>query len=142
VRQASGARVLRGALHFRVGGDARIVREGEMIEIPPDTPHCFWNEGPADARAIQEFRPALKTECFFETYFALARDGKLDAKGMPSLLQLAVIASDFRDVIRPASPPWPLIRMLSWILGPVARARGYRSVTPQDWHEAPAASAP
>jgi quercetin dioxygenase-like cupin family protein len=142
VRQESSAEVLTGALSFRVRGDVRVVRAGEKIVIPPDTPHNFWNEGEEDARAVQEFRPALRTEDFFATLFGLARDGKLDEKGMPSLLQLAVMVPAFGDEIRPTSPPWPLLRAVAWLLGPIARRRGYRSVYPHYGREAPGASTP
>ncbi|HKG26725.1 MAG TPA: cupin domain-containing protein [Thermomicrobiales bacterium] len=142
VRQESSAEVLAGALHFRVRGEVRVVRAGEKIVIPPNTPHNFWNEGEEEARAIQEFRPALRTEDFFETLFGLARDGKLDEKGMPSLLQLAVMVPAFGEEIRPTSPPWPLLRAITWFLGPIARLRGYRSVYPQPGRKAPGASTP
>jgi quercetin dioxygenase-like cupin family protein len=142
VQQESSAAVLSGTLHFRVRDEVRVVRAGETIVIPADTPHRFWNEGPEEARAIQEFRPALRTEDFFETLFGLARDGKLDEKGMPSLLQLAVMVPAFGDEIRPTSPPWPLLRALTWFLGPLARARGYRSVYPQYAQEAPSTATP
>ena len=126
-RQESSAEVLAGTLHFRVRGDVRVVRAGEKIVIPANAPHHFWNEGDEDARCIQEFRPALRTDLFFETYFALARDGKLDEKGMPSLLQMAVLVPAFGDEMRPTSPPWPLLWGIAWLLGPIARVRGYRT---------------
>jgi quercetin dioxygenase-like cupin family protein len=131
VRQESSAEVLEGVLHFNVRGEVRVVKAGERIEIPANTPHYFWNEGEVDARAIQELRPALRTEVFFETLFGLARDGKLDERGMPSLLQLAVMVPAFGEEIRPTSPPWFLLRTLTWFLGPFARALGYRSNYPQ-----------
>jgi len=58
--------------------------------------------------------------------FALAQQDKLDAKGMPRTLQLAVMVPEFGDEIRPLSPPWPSLRVLTAVLGPVARLRGYR----------------
>src|ERR1700689_3456185 len=45
----------------------------------------------------------------------LAQDGKTDAMGMPHLLQLASIASEFGDVIRFLSPP----RLVQSLLFPV-----------------------
>ena len=128
--QESSAEVLSGALHFRVRGEDRIVGPGETIVIPPNVPHNFWNEGDVDARAIQEFRPALRTEAFFETYFGLARDGKLDQRGMPSMLQMAVFVPAFANEMRLASPPWPLLRAFAAIRAPIARLRGYRGVRP------------
>lgn len=88
--QESGAQVLAGSLRFSVRGTERDVGPGESIAIPAGAPHYFWNPGDQDAHAIQFMRPPLKTIAFFETYFALARDGKLDENGMPSLLQLAL----------------------------------------------------
>ena len=126
-RQDSGARVTAGVLVFEVDGVQRRVQPGASIEIPANTPHRFWNDGDEDAHAIQWFRPALKTRTFFETLFALARDGKLDESGMPSLLQIAVMIPEFSDEIRPTRPPWPVQRAAAVVLGPVARLRGYRA---------------
>jgi mannose-6-phosphate isomerase-like protein (cupin superfamily) len=125
--QESGCRVVSGALRFCVGGVEHPVPAGESITIPANTPHFFWNEGTEDAHAVQWFRPALKTRAFFETLFALAQDGKLDAKGMPSTLQIAAMIPFFADEIRPTRPPWPLQRAVGALLGPVARRRGYRA---------------
>jgi quercetin dioxygenase-like cupin family protein len=80
VLQESSAEVLAGTLHFSVRGDVHVVRAGEKFVIPPYTPHCFWNEGRGDARAIQEFRPVSRTDAFFESLFGMARDGKLNEK--------------------------------------------------------------
>ncbi len=102
----------------------RTVSAGERIVIPPNTPHYFWNEGPDEARAIQELRPALQTEQFFRTYFALARDRKTDETGMPMFLQLVTLVPAFADEIRPTRPPWPVLRLLALILAPIARWRG------------------
>jgi hypothetical protein len=125
-RQASGAEVRSGALVFEVDGEERRVGPGESISIPAGTPHRFWNQGEEDAHSIQFFEPALEIAAFFETFFALAQQGKLDDKGMPAPLQLALLVPEFEDEIRTVSPPWPVLRALSTLLGPLARARGYR----------------
>ena len=126
--QESNARVLAGALHFSIRGQEQVVRAGETIVIPANVPHYFWNAGEEVAHAIQEMRPALRTEDFFETYFALARDGKLDERGMPpSLLHIAVLTADFWDVIRVTRPPVPIQRLLATLLAPLGRWRGYRA---------------
>lgn len=130
VRQESRIEVLAGALRVRVRSEERTVHAGEKIVIPPNTPHSFWNDGVDDARAIQEFRPAPWTEDFFELLFSLACDGKLNENGMPSLLQLAVMVPAFGEEIRPTSPPWPLLRAITWLLEPVARLLGYRRIYP------------
>ncbi|MEA2428932.1 MAG: hypothetical protein QOF37_2560 [Thermoleophilaceae bacterium] len=127
-KQESGARVSSGRLVFEVDGARRSVGAGDSIEIPANTPHRFWAEGDEDAYALQWFRPALKTRTFFETLFALARDGKLDESGMPGLLQIAAMIPVFSDEIRPTRPPWPVQRAAAAVLGPVSRLRGYRGV--------------
>jgi quercetin dioxygenase-like cupin family protein len=125
--QESGAEVSAGVLVFEVEGEIRRVEAGESIAIPAGTPHRFWNEGDEDARAEQWFRPALDTAAFFETLFALAAADRLDAQGMPKPLQLAVMVPEFSAEIRPTSPPWPLLKALTAVLGPLARMRGYRA---------------
>jgi quercetin dioxygenase-like cupin family protein len=125
--QESSAKVLSGRLHFVMRGKSRIVGPGEAVTIPAGAPHHFCNDGGEDAVAIQEFRPALRTAEFFETYFELARRGELDDEGRPSLMRFAVLGPAFADEIRLASPPWPLQRLAFALLGPLARARGHRT---------------
>lgn len=127
-QQESGARVTAGTLRFWVDGVESTVGAGASITIPAGTPHHFSNDGPDDAHAVQWFRPALRTREFFETLFALANDGRIDAKGMPSLMQLAVMVPEFSHEIRTTSPPWPIQRAMVALLAPVARRRGYRGV--------------
>jgi quercetin dioxygenase-like cupin family protein len=126
-KQESGAEVVSGSLVFEVAGEQRRLGAGETISVPANTPHRFWNDGSEDARSIQFFRPALDIASFFETMFALSQQDKLDAKGMPRPLQLAVMVPEFGDEIRPASPPWPILRALAAVLDPIARLRGYRA---------------
>ncbi len=125
-RQQSRAELISGSLVFEVDGVERRLRPGDSITIPVGAPHRFWNDGNGDAHSIQTFEPALDIAGFFETLFALAEAGELGPGGMPRPLQLAVMVPEFRDEIRPASPPWPLVRGASFLLGPLARIRGYR----------------
>jgi quercetin dioxygenase-like cupin family protein len=128
--QESGAEVLSGTLRFSVGGRESSVKAGESITIPADTPHFFWNDGEEEAHSVGWFRPALKIDRFFEMLFGLAQDGKLNDRGLPSLLQMAVGVPYFGDEIRLTSPPWALQRALFGVLAPIARALGYRPEYP------------
>jgi hypothetical protein len=65
-----------------------------------------------------------------ETLFGLGREGHLNAKGMPSPLQLALLGQEFSDVIVFRRPPPPVQRVLFGLLAPLARARGYRATYP------------
>jgi mannose-6-phosphate isomerase-like protein (cupin superfamily) len=128
--QESGAEVISGSVRFRVSGEERSLKAGESITIPADTPHFFWNDGEEDAHFIGWFRPALKIERFFEAFFGLAQDGKLNEKGLPSMLQLAVMVPHFGDEIRLTSPPWAVQKATFGALAPIGRLLGYRPEYP------------
>jgi hypothetical protein len=66
-----------------------------------------------------------------ETLFGVARLGHTDSQGMPNLLQLALVASEFNDVIVFRSPPLLVQRTLFGALAPIGRWRGYRATYPQ-----------
>ena len=74
---------------------------------------------------VCEVRPALQFESLLETMFALAAEGKTNRKGMPNLLQLAVIANAHFDTVRLPFPP-ALLQRIGLALGaPVGRLAGY-----------------
>jgi quercetin dioxygenase-like cupin family protein len=125
-RQETRAEVVSGSLRFVVEGVERRLGPGDAITIPAGVPHFFCNDGDKDAVAIQEARPALRTQEFFEAYFELARRGEVDEHGRPSLLRMSVLGPHFADVIRVTNPPWPVQRVAFALLGPIARLRGYR----------------
>jgi quercetin dioxygenase-like cupin family protein len=123
-RQESRAEVISGTLRFRVHGEIQEVAAGETHIIPAGVPHTFGCYGKEEAHWIAEFRPALRTDAFFESLFDLAARDQLNEHGMPSVLQLAVSVPAFAQEIRVTRPPWPVQRALFALLGPVARLRG------------------
>ena len=125
-------RVLSGMLRFRIGGREQIVNAGQEAVVPPGTPHVWWNDGDYESHLIIEFRPALKTQHFFETLFGLARDGKADKRGRPNPLQIAVIALEYKDEVQPSLPMDRLLfGALLPILAPIGRLLGYKARYPQ-----------
>lgn len=128
--------IVAGAPAFRIAGRERVGRAGDVVVVPPGTPHKWWNGGDVEARAFVELRPALRMEALFETMAALARAGKLNRKGFPDPLRGAVIARAFKAEIAPAHDsatpfgwlPLPLMSALLVVLGAVGRALGYRSL--------------
>jgi hypothetical protein len=107
----------------RVDGHEQVLPAGESVNVPPGTPHTIWNAGDGEVHMLVEFRPALKTEGFFETMFGLARDGKTDRRGRPSLLRFAAGASEYGMYL--AGGPIPLQKALFGVLRPLARLCGY-----------------
>ena len=119
--------VLSGRLEVMVDGKERTLGEGEVLTVPPGTPHAMWSEE-TGTRVNWQTRPAMKTGSFFETLWSLAGDGETDESGAPNLLQMAVIAREFADEFRLARPPWPVQRALFAALAPAGRLLGYRVV--------------
>ena len=124
-RQEERFEVLAGRLNVLVDGQERTLEEGEVLILPPGVPHEMW-AAEAGARVNWQTRPALKTEAFFETVWGLAKDGKVNDKGAPNLLRVALIAREYEDEFRLASPPWAVQRALFGLLAPVGRLLGYR----------------
>jgi hypothetical protein len=76
---------------------------------------------------LAQFRPALDTETMLETWFGLAADGKVNARGVPSVLQLMVLARHFHREARPTPPLSWVAVPASFVLAPVGRLLGYRA---------------
>lgn len=123
--------VLSGTLRVLLDGEERTLKVGEILTVPPGTPHEMWNVEEGETRVNWQTRPALKTEEFFETVWGLAKDGKVDEKGVPNLLQVAVIAREYEDEFRLAKPPWPVQKALLAALVPIGRLLGYRASYPR-----------
>ena len=120
--QVEGAPVM-----FRVAGKQRLYQPGEMAVVPAGVPHVWWNPSDQEAATLVQFRPALDTETFFETFFGLARDGKVGRNGLPNPLQMSVLARGYtREMALPPPAQW-ILGPLSVVMAPLARALGYRA---------------
>lgn len=124
--------VVRGTVGFRLNGVEQVAGPGVTVEVPAGAVHDWWNAGPDEAHVRVALGPnARRFEAMIRTIFGLARDGRVDAKGMPGPLQLAVFAREFDDVIRFTKPPRWVQRALFGLLAPVARLLGYRGLYPE-----------
>jgi mannose-6-phosphate isomerase-like protein (cupin superfamily) len=123
-RQQERFEVLSGSLGVRISGREQVLRVGESVVVPAGKPHTIWNAGEDETHLLVGFQPALQTEAFFETMFALARDGKTDGQGKPSVMQFAAGASTYD--MYPTRPAIALQKAVFAVLGPLARALGYR----------------
>jgi mannose-6-phosphate isomerase-like protein (cupin superfamily) len=119
--------VISGTLGIVIDGTERLLGPGDSLVVPAGTPHRLVEHGTVQARF--ELRPALRQEVLLETFAGLARDGKLS--GLPSLLQLAVIAREFAPEGQAVKPPAAIQRALFGPLAAIGRRRGYRP-----WYEA------
>jgi len=123
--------VLEGELTVKRDGRTSIVREGETATIEANVWHDWWNGAEHDARVRVEVTPGERFAHMIETLFGLARLGHTNDKGMPHLLQLALFAPEFEDVIVFRKPPAAVQKAIFGALAPIARRRGYRATYPQ-----------
>jgi quercetin dioxygenase-like cupin family protein len=123
-------RVVSGRLCVRVNGAESVLGPGDEVTIKPGTVHDWWNAGDVEAQVVVKIDPGRRFEIMLSTLFGLANDGLTNDKGLPHLLQLAVIGDEFADVIEFVEPPRIVQRMMFAILAPIGRALGYRP-----WYE-------
>ena len=123
--------VVRGWVGFRLDGRESIARPNVRLHLPAGVAHDWWNAGEEEARVVVEVRPGARFEEMIKNLYGLAQDGKTDAKGMPNLLQAALFAKEFEDVLWFTKPPRPVQKVLFTALAPVARFLGYRGSYPE-----------
>ncbi len=116
--------ILSGRAYFRVGGRRLSAGAEEHVAVPPRTVHGWGNAGEDELWARVQFRPALRTEQFFEALFALASNGRVDRKGRPRPLQMAVLLHEFRDELQMPWVPSPVQTGLLSPLAALGRRRG------------------
>jgi quercetin dioxygenase-like cupin family protein len=114
--------VLAGRAVFEVDGTRHVLGAGGTIEVPKGTKHMFANGGEEEMRVRFSFRPALTdTERFYEVYFAFAQEGRVNAKAMPGLLDIAAVWPTTSQHAVLATPPAIIQHALFRALAPVAR---------------------
>jgi quercetin dioxygenase-like cupin family protein len=122
--------VREGELAVLRDGRRSIAGAGARVEIEPGVWHDWWNEGDVDAIVRVEVTPGERFAHMIETLFGLAREGHVNKRGMPHPLQLALVATEFSDVIVFRKPPAVVQRLLFGAMAPIARRRGYRATYP------------
>ncbi|HEX6525856.1 MAG TPA: cupin domain-containing protein [Streptosporangiaceae bacterium] len=128
-------RVISGRLGTRVDGVERTLEADQEATVAPGTVHDWWNTGEDEAQVLIEFTPLdPRFELMIGNTFGLANAGKTNARGMPGLLQLALIGREFQDVMRFTRPPRAVQTVMFGLLGSLGRMRGYRGIYPEYSH--------
>jgi quercetin dioxygenase-like cupin family protein len=123
--------VIRGRVGFRIDGRESIAQLDQRLHVPAGTAHDWWNAGEEEAHIRVEIRPGARFEEMALNFFGLAQDGKTNAKGMPNLLQAAILAREFADVLYFTKPPLVVQRLLFGVLAAIARTLGYKGSYPK-----------
>ena len=123
--------VVRGRVGFRIDGRESVAEPGERLHVPAGTAHDWWNAGDEEAHVRVEIRPGARFEEMAINLFGLAQDGKTNSRGMPNLLQAAIFAREFSDVLYFTRPPLWVQRLLFGSLARLAHLLGYRGSYPE-----------
>lgn len=116
--------VIEGRVDFMLDGEKAELGPGDHATVAKNVVHDWWQVGEEPALVVAEVTPGFRFGEMITHLFGLAREGKLNAEGMPSPLQLAVIGNEFKDVIVFESPP-PIVQRLTLpLLAAIGRARG------------------
>lgn len=126
-QQAEDFEVVAGELSVRMEGKVRILKAGEKLHIPINTVHSMWNAQEGKTVVNWKIKPALKTDHMLENFCGLAMDGKTNEKGVPGILQVALLANKFSNEFRVAKPPYWVQKLLFAILTPFALLSGKKS---------------
>jgi mannose-6-phosphate isomerase-like protein (cupin superfamily) len=113
-----------GELAARVGGETRVLRAGDTLDVPRGVVHAMWNAGSVPARATWQVRPALRTEEFWDGMTKLRAAGHRSKAGFVDLPGAALLFGEFKDEIRLKMSP-VVTGALMPLLAAWARARGY-----------------
>ena len=120
--------VVAGVMGYRLGEHRGELRTGEAVTVPPGVVHDWWNAGEGDLRARVSVAPPGLFAGMIGAVWGLAVAGRTTAKGMPKLVDAALLAETFADEIVFERPPQAVQRALAGTVAPIARRRG-RSVT-------------
>lgn len=122
-----------GRLGLRHDGESSVLGPGETATIPAGDPHRFWNAGEGVLHIRGSVTPALRTERFMRITYGLAREGApVTPSGMPlNALRLAVLLSEYDDMLWLAALPLWLQRVGVDLLAPLGRALGYDNSYPE-----------
>jgi len=112
-----------GTLTCTVDGVDKKIHAGEKTVIPAGAYHFQRNDSETEVHAVEQYRPALQMQEFFEVLIGWANDGKTSATGLPTPLRSAVMHRYFKRSIRSKSRRRNL---MAWLLAPLGRALGYQ----------------
>ena len=123
--------VISGQVGFLIGGEERVLAAGDQATVEPNVRHDWWQVGAETAEVVVEVAPGDRFVEMVGTLFGLARDGKVNRRGLPGLLQLAVTANAYRDIMVITSPPPWVQRPLFLLLASIGHTTGLQAAYPE-----------
>jgi quercetin dioxygenase-like cupin family protein len=118
--------VLEGEITVRINGQLNVLKQGDRLHLKKNQVHSMWNHSNKTARVNWKVMPASDTEYFLENGIGIANEKKTNEKGMPGILQAALLANRFSHVYRIARPPYAVQKIVFATLTPLSYLAGYR----------------
>lgn len=128
--QSETFEVISGKLGLEVDGIKMTFGPGEKYTIQPNAAHKWYNDGEEELFMIAELRPALKTEFFLESMYALACQGKVNKEGLPGTLQFAALLNECPGELYIVGPPIFIQKFMAKVIGGFAKFIGYKGFVP------------
>jgi hypothetical protein len=111
-------------------GEGSVSGPGEIVTVAPGSPHAWAPAGDEGARVRIVFTPGASIEEFFDEFLRYGRDGRVNAKGMPSLVVAARLG--LAHDLYLAGPPVALQGVAFRILTGAAPSTTAPAATPND----------
>lgn len=119
-----------GTLSLIVAGQRKVLREGESYTVPRETYHRFFNETDSAAVCVND-APASFIFMLSQLYGLIKDDPAIFASPR-FLLQQAAWGNDFDSYLKEGPPPL-VIKILRFLLLPIAKISGYHYSNPTYW---------
>lgn len=119
--------ILEGEISVRTNDVVRVLKQGDKLRLKKNQVHSMWNHSKNITRVNWKVMPASDTEYFLENGIGIANEKKTNEKGMPGILQVALMASRFSHVYRIAKPSYTIQKIIFTLLAPFSYIAGYRS---------------
>lgn len=118
--------VIKGELSVSMNGAIHVFHAGDKLLIPPGTVHTGWNSGKGTMHVKSKISPAMAFEDYYNVAFRQARAGKVNKKGVPSLLQIAVLCRKTPDQLYAPKCIWGQ-KLFFALAAPIGKLLGYQS---------------
>ena len=136
-KQTETFTIVSGTVGFKCNGQEKILTGGQSITAQKNEMHKFWTIGDTPSEITVELRPALRSEFFLETWYSLAKKGKVKKDSTPrNFLQFMTILYGYYGETFVAGPPILLQKLMAKIFGGLGKMLGYKGFIPYKRNEA------